>query len=285
MVAVVLVAALILCRFSPAPAPPPPLPASNAYPALVQASHAIVIPSDDFQKMNEQQLQAVVASNSAALQLVRSNLNEKIQVPLEYSVAFSSKHLADLARFKQIARAFLAEARLAQMEQRPADAANSCLDTIRLGVECPRGGFRIDALVGVAIESMGASELANLADSLDQKTCKEAAKILEDIEGQQQTWDQILRQEHYWQSRTFPGARSALVRLFTFRSTRASEAKGEQRFKAEQTKIRKLMIELAARAYELENGHKPVSINDLIPVYLREVPQNPSTGKDFTYPP
>lgn len=280
LICIVAIAVFIL--FPPAGAPPP-LPASNAYSSLVQVAHTIAIPSGDFRKMNHEQLQALVASNSAALQLVRSNLEQPIQVPLEYSVD-NSKHLGDLSRFKGIAMAFLAESQLAQMEKRPADAARSSLDTIRLGVDCCRGGVIIDALVGAAIEDMGTANLQTLVDQLDQKSCKEIAQQLEVIDRQKQTWKQTLNQEHYWLYKTFPGTQR-LARIILYRLTRAEEAKAEQRFKTEQTNTRTLMICLAARAYYLENGHPPASTADLAPNYLSTIPLDPFLGTNMTYLP
>lgn len=283
IVAVGIIALFIISRIPPTA--PPPVPASNGYSNVVLAARTIAVPPDDFRKMNREQLQALVASNSAALQSIRSNLNGPIQVPLDYSINYSTKALTDLSGFKRIATAYLAESQLAQVENRPADAANSCLDTIRLGVKCSRGGLLIHALVGMAVESMGTSELAKFADNLDQKTCKNAAKELEGIEAQKQTWDEILKQEHYWSSRTFPGARYLVVRLFTSRSTRATEARAEQKFKTDQANTRKLMIHLAARAYSLENGHPPASIADLVPNYLNTIPLDPFLGTNMTYLP
>jgi competence protein ComGC len=46
-----------------------------------------------------------------------------------------------------------------------------------------------------------------------------------------------------------------------------------------------LIINLAARAYELDKGHRPASLNDLVPDYLKTIPQDPSTGKNMDYSP
>lgn len=284
ILAACVVGALILSAILPTNAPPP-LPTPNGYTALIQAAAMMTNESIDFSTMDPQQLRAFVEHNTNALQLVRSALKERIQTPTEFSVNYNSTHLTDVAGMKRIAHALLAEGRLAEMEQLPPDAANSYLDTIRLGVECRRGGILIDALVGLAIEEIGRDSLQKLIDHLDQKSSKEAARRMEEIEAQGQTWEQILQQEHYWSYKTFPAWQQLLEALTPGSSTKQIEAKAGQKFNAQRTKTRKLMIELAARAYELENGHKPGSMNDLIPAYLKEVPQNPSTSKVFTYPP
>ena len=46
-----------------------------------------------------------------------------------------------------------------------------------------------------------------------------------------------------------------------------------------------LLIDLAARAYELEKGHRPASLADLVPDYLKAIPQDPVTGTNMVFPP
>ena len=47
----------------------------------------------------------------------------------------------------------------------------------------------------------------------------------------------------------------------------------------------KLLIDLAARAYELEKGKPPTGVADLVPDYLKAVPQDPFTGTNLVYSP
>jgi hypothetical protein len=46
-----------------------------------------------------------------------------------------------------------------------------------------------------------------------------------------------------------------------------------------------LLVQLAARAYELENGKRPKSLADLVPAYLKTIPQDPGTGTNIAYSP
>ncbi len=54
-----------------------------------------------------------------------------------------------------------------------------------------------------------------------------------------------------------------------------------QKFKGQEKKTRQLIIDLAARAYELENGHRPASLTELVPDYLKAVPKNPVSGTNL----
>ena len=66
---------------------------------------------------------------------------------------------------------------------------------------------------------------------------------------------------------------------------KSSARKAETRFNEQKTEIRKLMIALAARAYELEKGTKPKTVADLVPDYLKAVPVDPVTKSNLTYAP
>ena len=61
--------------------------------------------------------------------------------------------------------------------------------------------------------------------------------------------------------------------------------KALQNFKRIEQHRRKLMIDLAARAYELETGHPPKSIAELVPGYLKAMPLDPVTGTSMVYQP
>ena len=275
LAAIILVALLVISIRSHVYTPPP-LPNPNGYAAIITAARTITNNQPDFSKPNEQELQAFVSSNSGALQVIRSNLSEPVQVPVAYSQSYSSAHLPELAKLKFAAYAFAAEAQLAQLQHRPADAAKTDLDIIRLGVKCSHGGLLIDGLVGIAVESIGTSQLQKLTGILDGNTCKEAASQLEAIDAEKDSWKQTLQQEHYWSSKAFPSR--VLLRLFSFYTNRKNEALCKARFETTAKNTRALMIDLASRAYTLDKGHPPNSMTDLIPSCLNSVPIDPTTG-------
>jgi hypothetical protein len=57
------------------------------------------------------------------------------------------------------------------------------------------------------------------------------------------------------------------------------------KLKTHQTRIQALLIQLAARAYELEKGERPKSLADLVPAYLKAIPHDPLTGTNMAYHP
>jgi hypothetical protein len=256
-----------------------PLPVPNGYGDITQAGSTIQKEPSDFTKLSETELRELVGANSNALQMARAGLGKKIQVPVEFSISYITNHTSSLLGIRAMGHLFVAESKVAESEKRFQDGANSCLDAIRVGIECRSGGLFVDALIGIAVENLGTTQLEHFVDSLDAKSCREIAKTLEDLDAQKQSWGQILRQDHYWSRRMFPGGwQSVVAGWFMHKQIMAEEAKGERRFNTQEAKTQSLMIEFASRAYELENGHRPNSTHDLVPGYLKAIPQNPFAG-------
>jgi hypothetical protein len=63
------------------------------------------------------------------------------------------------------------------------------------------------------------------------------------------------------------------------------DAACERKLNIQEQKTRQLLIALAARAYELDKGHPPTSTADLVPEYLKAVPQDPVSGTNMVYSP
>jgi hypothetical protein len=283
-VVIAIVGLLIFQELQPLP-PIQPLPNPNGYDDFVKAGEMASDNTGNYNEMKLEELRKLVAKNSDALQMARTNLQEDCAVPLQFSENYMSRHLPELADYKRLAQAFVAEGRLADMENRPSDAVKSYLDAIRLGNKSAHGGVLIDQLVGTAIEAMGASCLQKLVDQLDAKSCRETAAALETLDAQRQTWNEVMQQESAWSRRTFTSLRYRIYRPLLVKMTKKAFQKAEQRFNAQQTKMHQLIIGLAARAYELDKGHRPASLADLVPDYLKTVPQDPLTGTNMVYLP
>jgi hypothetical protein len=283
VVVIAIVGLLIFLELQPLP-PIQPLPNPNGYSDLVKAGEMVTSNVWNFDKMERAELRTTAQNNLNALQLARSGLQEECQVTLDYSPTVGT-HFAQLMDMKHLAQALAAEGRLAEMENRPTDAAKSYLDVISLGNKSARGGILIDHLVGIAIEAIGTSHLQKLVDQLDAKTCRETTATLEALDAKRQTWNEVMQQESAWSHRTFTGLRYELLRLVMRNSLNKSLQTAEERFKKVETQTRQLIIDLAARAYELDKGHRPASVTNLVPDYLKAIPQDPLTGKNMVYSP
>ncbi|MGD0744729.1 MAG: hypothetical protein ABSA45_06200 [Verrucomicrobiota bacterium] len=278
---------LVLLLFWTAEPLPPvaPLPAPNGYDDLVKAGKTVTADAGDYHEMDEAQLGELVARNAEALQRLRAGLSNQCRVPVQFSQTYAENHLNELAAFKRLAQVLAAEGRRAEMEGHPGNAAKSYLDAIHLGNESARGGVVIDQLVGTAIEHIGTDGLQEIAGQFNAKSCRETAATLETLDSQRQTWNEVMQQERDWSRRAFPGVRNEFFRLMTRNSLNQAFQQAEEKFNQQQERTRQLTVDLAVRAYELDIGHSPASMADLVPVYLKAVPQNPFTGTNMSYMP
>ena len=212
-------------------------------------------------------------------------MNLECRVPLQFSLAYATNHVNDLIALRSLAQAFAAAGQLAEMEGRLNDSARSDLDTVRLGIESVRGGTIIDGMIGTAIESFGVKPLQAIAGRLEARTCRESAASLETLDAQSPSWADLIQQDNAWSRRTFPGIRYQLGKLVMISPLRKARQKAGQMFGEHEKEMRQLTMDLATRAYELEKGHRPASSTDLVPDYLKAVPQDPFTGTNLVYSP
>lgn len=281
----ILVIGAIFALWNPTPPPVVTMPTPNGYMDLTKAGTLAQPQSGDFAKMDPASLFYLVNANSNALAVARSGLAEKSRVPIEFSPQYMSSHLTELARMKLLAFAFLAEGRQAELDKRTNDAAQAYLDSVRLGVASRRGGPLIDNLVGIAEEAMGTAPLQKVMPNLDAKTSADLAHQLEALDGERESWEQIVENEKYWTGNMYPGLQYRLASLLRWNATKAEVAKARQRFNTQQNKTRRLMLDLAAHAYQLDKGHRPTNAADLAPAYLKAVPIDPLTEKQMTLTP
>jgi hypothetical protein len=261
------------------------LPRPNGYDDLVKAATMVSGNNLNFDSTTLAQLQAMTATNVQALALARTGLSKECRVPLEFSQTYTEKHLVELAGMKMLAQAFITEGKMAELEGRTNDAVKSYLDTVHLANESSRGGVVIDDLVGDAIEGIGTGQLARLADKLDAKACRETAKALEALDIQRPTWDDVALQEHAWSRRTFTGMRYAIQRIMEKKSMESMYAAVKLKNQKYPKITRQLIIQFAVRAYTLDKGNPPESVDGLVPDYLKAVPVDPITGKNMVYTP
>jgi hypothetical protein len=238
--------------------------------------------TSDYAAMDEAELRSLVETNAEALKLARTGLSRPCQVPLDYSAA-NPTYFTNLAGLKRLAQGLAAKGRLMELEGRPNDAADSYLTAIRLGGATSHGGLLIDSLVGIAIEAIGSSYLEKLARTLDARQCRQAAAVLESCEAGREPMPTVLARERTWSRRAY-GFKWQIARLVMFKSLRQTEQRAVAKVNTLQTRERVLLIQLASRAYELEKGERPKGLADLVPAYLKTIPQDPLTRTNVAFP-
>ena len=272
------------------PLPPlAPLPNPNGYNDLVKAGKIVSTNSWNYDSANLEQLRETTAANAEALAFARAGLSNQCGVPVQFSRPYITNHISDLVSLRKLAQAFVTEGKLAGNENRYSDAAKSYSDVVHLGNEAGRGGLVGDEMVGIAIGSLGLEQLRKIADNLDAKSCRDTVKTLETLDAQRQTWNEVMQQERDWRQRAYSGLRGQVLilyyRLIYYRTVERNFQRCNDTIKTTQNKERQLLIDLAARAYELDKGHPPANIVDLVPDYLKAVPQDPVTDTNPVYTP
>jgi hypothetical protein len=266
-----------------------PLPNPNGYDDFVKAGQMVASNHYDYYAINADmlpahlpQLEALVASNSAALVLLRTGLGRECLQPLEYSPDYyQNKFMSQMASFKLLAYVICTEGNVAWLNNQTDKAADIYLDGVRFSGQFCRGGVMITKLVGVADEHIASRPLAALLPSLsDPAECRKIVSVLETVDAQEEPVSDILEQERIWSRKTH-GISGEIETLINFRAERAIEARFISKVQATQLDRSKLMIDFAARAYELEKGKPPQNVTDLVPDYLKAVPKDPVTGKDM----
>jgi hypothetical protein len=256
--------------------PPPVFPSPNGYADFMKAGEMVSAGNAPDRRTATQN-----EDNRDALQLVRTGLTKQSRVTTEYTPVYLTSHMPELARFKGLALALVAEGKLAELENRTGDAARIYLDTIRFAHESVRGGLHIDGLVGMACEAIGITPLETLSTTLDAKQCRELLPTLELIDANRESFAEVMKQEKTWGRRAFGwrGRIQVLVlRIFRRNLLTPALQKSEAKFQTMDTRRRRLLINLASRAYELEKGKRPATFAELVPEYLKAIPLDPVTG-------
>ena len=285
LIAIVVIVTIGLAIFQPRQHPPaPPLPIPNGYDDFVKARQMLATNAGDYYLMNAGELHELMAQNSNALSLVRTGLSHESRVPLAYSQDHMRSHLSELASMKALAQALAAEGKLAELEHRNSDAARAYLDAMRLGNEAARGGPLIDALVRIAIESIGSTGLQSVATNLGVNECREVVVALETIGKNEESFEDVMKSQKEWSRRSYSFYQrisGSFMRLFNVGSIKQAMQKAEQKFQSQSQKRKALLIGIAARAYELEKNRQPENISNLVPDYLKEIPKDPITGTNM----
>jgi hypothetical protein len=278
--------ACLIATKHPVPVPDLPLPKPNGYDKFIEAAGMLQGQSDLYDTMSEAELAALVATNTEPLALVRSAFTNQSRVPVQYTASYVSTGIKRWTDLWTLAQVMTAKARLAELQNHSVEAAQDYLDVIHFGTEAGRGGFMMDEMTGIVIEGMGRSHLENLITNLDAASCCSTAIALASLDSSRQAWDDIVEREDILRRRLMPNFFGYLAATVVMHKQLAeSRNKAEETFNDQQRETRTLAVQFAARAYELDKGKPPTSITDLVPTYLKAIPQDPTTGKDMVYSP
>jgi hypothetical protein len=282
------VAVVLMWFLWPAPKdiPAPPLPSPNGYDDFVKAGKLLDLAWHDYSRMSAEELRAYMRTNQEPLQLVRLGLTRECWKPLEYSKKYE-RSLNELSDMKKLAQLISAEGRLGQAEGRYGDAARAHLDNLSLGQLSSNGGLIIDKLVGLAIETTGIVGVERVADRLTAREARTVIEALQAGDSRSTAPAEFIARTRLWSKRVYSlGDRiRAMWQYRMLLPERGADALFTAKIHRTDRLRRQLMLNLAARAYELEHGKRPLRAEDLVPSVLRAVPKDPETGTNLVLSP
>jgi hypothetical protein len=276
-------AAAALYSFSSLPAPAA-MPNPNGYDDILHAGMAISNSFLTYKTMGVAQLRSLLGTNAAAIAQGHAALKLDCRVRLDWPPGSASHD--EIAAPSNLAEAFAAEGALAEVENRTQDALKDYLDIVRLGGKSSHGGFVADSIRGLAIESRGADLLQKLSIVLDAKSCAEIAKTLESVDSQRESLTDYRQQEKILYHQKFPEPKDSFKWYFDqmlhLNATESTRTQTSQTFKNSRSALRRAMVGIAVRAYEMDKSSRPKDANDLVPAYLTTVPIDPETGTNVS---
>ncbi len=157
-----------------------------------------VVPSDS--SADTVALRAFVLKHRGVLDAVRDKLcdfEEASPPQLMYDAGIKVNSL------RQLQKAFLAQETVAEREKRTVDAAEICLDMVRLGQTVAKGGDVFDLLLGTTIESAGLQRLYGLADHLSVEERRRFARMFYDVIEHQEPLERVIERDLGWGTHPF----------------------------------------------------------------------------------
>ena len=178
-------------------------------------------------------------TNAAALKLLREALIQPCEAPPETYQA-GMVNVSDMGSFKNLALVLRVEGKQAELQNRPADAARSYLDMIRLGQKVEYGPL-VSLMIGLSIEKSGLESLEKLEPQLAGPTRAEIANTLKQLNTQRIPYTEIEERERYIRRKLSP---TPLHYMIASRAVRAAMNKGQEKYEAMKEETERLATEL-----------------------------------------
>lgn len=266
------------------PVPSVALPNPNGYDTFVKASGAVTIDPGSYETMEQGELRALVSRNAEALRWLRQGLTQRSVLPVDLTnTNYFQTMMSDLPKFKSLSFLLAAEGRLAEMENRSADAARCYTDTIRFGDEISRGGFLINRLVGVGCETRGYNLLVALVPKLNCEEVRPTIAQLEKLDINGVTWDEIQQMEKAFVRQGLRKTMNPIQWVTAWWQLRPAIKRSQDKNNQILARLRLLMMELVLRCRQSDQGRAPERLDQLVPKYLQRVPTDPFSGQSLIY--
>lgn len=254
---------------------------TNIYQLLIQLAKQIkgenpVISGD---RINYDQLQSFISSNRFILEILRQSLKNTYEIPIEFTKGWLDRHIWELFHLRKLARLLLADGLLHELTGNFDAAARSYIDIIRLGIQMC-GGFIIDKTTAIAITAIGQESLIKIIPYLSKSVITSLVNELLFLSESEEDPKATLQREKDWEQHVF----GYYIRLSFFVSNDKNIQQQFLRFaNMYRATLRLTILELAINLFKQDRKQLPISLEQLVPFYLPQLPIDPFSGKSFIY--
>lgn len=135
--------------------------------------------------------QAALQANAPALKFLRQGLQREYSQPPERN----GKQVVNYSRYRDFARLLIVEAHARAQQKNWDGAADSLLDTLKLGYQTPRGGALIAGLSGIAIRARAYKDFLIVLPHLSADKARDVSRRIAALQATAITPAQILEEE------------------------------------------------------------------------------------------
>lgn len=205
----------IIALMAAADAPPKTtLPNPNGHDTLWKAAQKLApLPEDFFTTEDLEALQSSLVANSEALALIDEACGEQIVVPIAEVDLESQQWIDQISSFRNLLRLMQVQARVAELEDRPADAAMVYVKMFDLSNRTDDGGLLVHSLTSIAGKRMALTPLMVLVEKLPEESRAEIADRLKEAGNDRIAIDAVMKRERAVIRRQYGMFRAGIMNL------------------------------------------------------------------------
>jgi len=259
----------------------PPFPSPNGYGILLQAADNTKKLDKDVKSLSRGALEAYLSPHEEAMKIARSAFEHDSRVSLDGESEFKGSHAEELDGFGRLGTLFMAQALLAESKVQVNGAFDAYLDVLKIATVVSRGGVAGNLNAGNVINEKGCLGVESLIRKLSKDRIRVAIEKIGEINQQRPGIDELREWGLFLDQTLHEGRMATLDQGQLDEKKRDSEVAIESA-SMQLKKLRVVLVRLALRSFEFQNGKQPESLSLLMPEYLPHIPTDPSTGDVFT---
>ncbi len=182
--------------------PLPPVPPLNVYLDLVFSGKRFA-ELKEISNLESNEVVQIVEKFRPDLLRARTLADDPAMVALDTKRGWAEAHEEDQKALKRLAVVLILDGKAALNDHRPMDAVASALAAVKVGHSAIRGGTRVDGLTGLIIQAIAVADIQAMIPKLDPAELRMIIKTLQELDGQDESAEQILARDHLWERKTY----------------------------------------------------------------------------------